>query len=115
MPLVLPASTLQHPRKAPALNWGILGPGWIAAEFGHSLKTLTRSRISAVGSRSFERSEQFAKRYGDSATRVYDSYTQVIEDPAVDVIYVAVPHSGHADLATQAVSAGRQRRQARPG
>lgn len=107
MPLVLPASTLQHPRKAPALNWGILGPGWIAAEFGHSLNTLTRSRISAVGSRSFERSEQFAKRYGDSATRVYDSYTQVIEDPAVDVIYIAVPHSGHADLAMQAISAGK--------
>lgn len=107
MSLTLPKSTLQHPSTAPALNWGILGPGWIASQFAISLNTLTQSRIAAVGSRSQERSAQFAQRHGDSDTCAYDSYDQVFSDPSVDVVYIAVPHSGHAELAIKAINSGK--------
>lgn len=107
MSLALPKSTLQHPSTAPALNWGILGPGWIASQFAISLNTLTQSRIAAVGSRSQERSAQFAQRHGDSDTCAYDSYDQVFSDPSVDVVYIAVPHSGHAELAIKAINSGK--------
>ncbi|TAP28627.1 Gfo/Idh/MocA family oxidoreductase [Arthrobacter sp. S41] len=107
MSLVLPKSTLLNPSTAPALNWGILGPGWIAEQFAISLNTLTKSRIAAVGSRSLERSAKFARTHGDDDTRAYDSYDQVLSDPTVDVLYIAVPHSGHAELALKAIAAGK--------
>ena len=107
MSLALPQPALPHPSLAPAVNWGILGPGWIASQFASSLTTLTRSRIAAVGSRRQERSAQFAQRHGDSKTRAYDSYDQVLNDPSVDVVYIAVPHSGHAELAIKAINAGK--------
>lgn len=107
MPLALPESTLPHPSSAPALNWGILGPGWIASQFAQSLNNLTSSRIGAVGSRTLARSEQFARTYGDGRTRACGSYDAVLSDPAVDAVYIAVPHSGHAELALKAIAAGK--------
>ncbi|TFH55731.1 Gfo/Idh/MocA family protein [Glutamicibacter arilaitensis] len=107
MSLALPQSVLPHPSTAPALNWGILGPGWIASQFATSLKELTKSKLAAIGSRTLARSEDFARTYGDDGTRAYGSYAQVLEDPAVDVLYIAVPHSGHAELALQAIAAGK--------
>ncbi|MFK0083218.1 Gfo/Idh/MocA family protein [Glutamicibacter sp. NPDC090743] len=107
MPLALPESTLPHPSSAPALNWGILGPGWIASQFAASLNDLTASRLAAVGSRTLARSEQFARTYGDTGTRAFGSYAEVLEDPGVDVVYIAVPHSGHAELALEAIAAGK--------
>lgn len=105
MNLVLPASTLPQPAAAPALNWGILGPGWIASQFAASLTAVTSSRVAAVGSRTLSRSEEFAHSYGDEQTRAYGSYEQVLDDPEVDVVYIAVPHSGHAELALKAIAA----------
>lgn len=107
MSLALPKPTAPHPSMAPALNWGILGPGWIAGQFATSLNSLTASRLAAVGSRSQERSAQFAQTHGDSDTRAYDSYDQVLGDPSVDVVYIAVPHSGHAELAIKTINAGK--------
>lgn len=107
MPLALPSSTLPDPLTAPSLRWGILGPGWIASQFAESLNTLTTSRIAAVGSRTAARSEAFAKEHGDEQTRAYGSYEQVLADPTVDVVYIAVPHSGHRDLALLAIAAGK--------
>lgn len=107
MPLSLPSPSFAHPSTAPAVNWGILGPGWIATQFASSLVTLTQSRISAVGSRSQERSARFTREHGDNDTSAYGSYDQVLQDPTVDVVYIAVPHSGHADLALKAISAGK--------
>ena len=105
--LALPHPTQPDPRTAPALGWGILGPGWIASQFGLSLAAMTSSRVAAVGSRSLERSGSFARQYGDAGSRAYGSYAAVLADPAVDVAYVAVPHSGHRDLALQAIAAGK--------
>ncbi|MGO2052448.1 MAG: hypothetical protein ACTH2H_06630, partial [Glutamicibacter sp.] len=71
MSLALPQSVLPHPSTAPALNWGILGPGWIASQFATSLKELTKSKLAAIGSRTLARSEDFARTYGDDGTRAY--------------------------------------------
>lgn len=107
MSLALPESVLPLPSAAPAMNWGILGPGWIASQFATSLASITASRLAAVGSRTLSRSEEFARAHGDRDTRAYGSYDQVLSDPAVDVVYIAVPHSGHAELALKAIAAGK--------
>lgn len=102
LPDILPTS----PTAAPALNWAILGTGYIAKQFALSLK-LTTSRVAAVGSREQTRSAAFAQDYGDAQTGAHPDFTAAINDPAVDAVYVAVPHSAHCELALEAIRAGK--------
>lgn len=74
-------------------NWGILAPGGIAHKFASDLKILKQANLYAVGSRSKERAEAFARKYG--FTKAYGSYEELAADPDVDIIYVATPHISH--------------------
>lgn len=78
-------------------NWGILAPGRIARKFATEIQELDNARIAAVGSRDITRATEFAKDFG--AERYYDNYEDLAADPGVDIIYVASPHSHHAEHA----------------
>ncbi|MCS5721563.1 Gfo/Idh/MocA family oxidoreductase [Herbiconiux sp. CPCC 203407] len=101
----LPPPRTSPLRGGPTLRWGIAAPGGIAADFVHALHTHTDQRVVAVGSRSAERAEQFARRHG--IARNHGSYTQLFEDPGVQIVYVAAPHSEHRTIALAAVAAGK--------
>ena len=60
-PTSLPKSRVAPPMEAPALRWGILGSGWIAEQFIASVRAHTRQDIAAVGSRSQEKADAFAR------------------------------------------------------
>ncbi len=75
------------------LRWGIAGPGGIAARFAGAMTRVDDGEIVAVASRSAERARDFADRF-DVAAR-YDDYRGLAEDPEVDAVYVATPHSRH--------------------
>ncbi len=105
LPLSLPSSRVPDPATAPPLNWGILAPGWIAHMFASALRMSTRQRLVAVGSRSPERGRAFADEF--DIPRVHSSYAALVADPEVDVIYVASPHSEHAEQALLAIEAGK--------
>lgn len=85
-------------------GWGILGPGRIAEKFCADLALVPDSRVAAVGSRSLARAEAFSARHGG---RAHASYAAMIEDPQVDVVYVASPHSLHFDHTAMALKAGK--------
>ncbi|MFJ9952644.1 Gfo/Idh/MocA family protein [Kitasatospora sp. NPDC091207] len=104
-PITLPAPRTPSPREAPALNWGVLAPGGIAAAFVEALRTHTGQRVVAVGSRDAVRARAFADRFG--IPRAYGSYAELVQDGEVDIVYVASPHSGHFEQAMLAVEAGR--------
>ncbi|OMD81579.1 Gfo/Idh/MocA family protein [Paenibacillus odorifer] len=74
------------------LKWAIVGPGSIAAEFAAALNE-TGGTLYAVGSRSLDKAQQFANQYG--ATKAYGSYSEMLQDPAIDVVYISTPHSNH--------------------
>lgn len=76
-------------------KWGILAPGKMAAKFANGLKVLENADLYAVGSRDIARAEKFARDHGFK--KFYGSYKELAEDPAVDVIYIASPHSQHHD------------------
>jgi predicted dehydrogenase len=63
--------------------------------------------IAAVGSRSRESAEAFARQVGDDETRAHASYEALVSDPDVDVVYVASPHSHHLEHARLAFAAGK--------
>ncbi|MBM0124757.1 Gfo/Idh/MocA family protein [Pimelobacter simplex] len=89
------------------LGWGILATGKIARAFAADLALVPGARLAAVGSRSETSAQAFASEYGDSGTRVHGSYASLVADPAVDVVYVATPHSLHLAGARAAFAAGK--------
>jgi predicted dehydrogenase len=59
----------------------------------------------AVGSRAQERADEFAARH--AIPTAHGSYEALVTDPAVDVVYVASPHSEHLEHALLAIAAGK--------
>ena len=100
----LPESRVPESRDAPALRWGIMGPGWIAERFTESVQAHTSQVIAAIGSRSLDRSEAFAGRHGIPAA--FGSYEELAASD-VDIIYVATPHNFHYEAALMALDAGK--------
>ena len=90
-----------------ATRWGILATGKIARDFAENLHATPGAVIAAVGSRSRESAEAFARDLGDEHTRAHASYDDLVADPDVDVVYVASPHSHHLAHARLAFAAGR--------
>ena len=84
---------------------GIIGTGWIAEKAAITLNGLKECEAYAVGSRSLEKAEAFAKKW--NIARAYGSYSELIADPDVDLIYVGIPHSHHYDVTKEALLAGK--------
>ncbi len=84
---------------------GIIGTGWIAEKAAITLRGLTVCEAYAVGSRTLERAEAFAKEWG--IAKACGSYAELINDPDVDLVYVGTPHSHHYDVTKEALLAGK--------
>ena len=100
----LPSPRTPDLRDAPGIRWGVLAPGGIARSWTTALHETTTARVAAVGSRSTARAEAFAAEF--EVPRAYGSYEDLVADPHLDAIYVASPHSEHADHAMLALTAG---------
>jgi len=86
------------------LNWAIMGPGDISVAFLKDLR-LAGMHLEAVGSRSLERAETYAKKH--SISRAYGSYEELVADPDIDIVYIATTNNAHFDNAKLALSAGK--------
>lgn len=104
-PKTLPAPRTPDPMAAPALKWGVLGTGWIAEQFIASARAHTRQIFAAVGSRSLEKAQDFARRW--EIETAHGSYASLVSDPSLDVIYVATPHNLHFEHVMLALEAGK--------
>ncbi|MFT4225688.1 Gfo/Idh/MocA family protein [Micropruina sp.] len=87
------------------IRWGIAGPGRMAAAIVPDFHQADNAELVAVGSRSAERAEVFATEHG--VPRWHSSYEALVEDPAVQAIYIATPHPQHTDIALAAIAAGK--------
>jgi predicted dehydrogenase len=87
------------------IRWGFVGPGRIARAVAGDMGHVPHARLVAVASRSAERASRFARDFG--AERAHGSYRAIIDDPEVDVLYIATPHPQHHAIALAAVEAGK--------
>ncbi|MEO6915962.1 MAG: Gfo/Idh/MocA family oxidoreductase [Chitinophagaceae bacterium] len=78
-------------------RWGILGPGRIAEKFSRALDHTEGNEVYAVASQDLEKAKEFASLH--QAKKAYKGYQQLVEDPQVDIIYIATPHAFHAGQA----------------
>jgi predicted dehydrogenase len=86
------------------LGWGILATGGIAHGFTKDLQAAGLN-VVGVGSRTQARADEFAREHG--IPHAHGSWQSLAEDPDVDVVYVATPHSAHAAAALTALDAGK--------
>ena len=87
------------------LRVGIIGTGWIAEKAAITLAGLTMCEAYAVGSRSQEKADEFARKW--DVKKAYGSYAELMADPEVDLVYVGTPHSHHYDVTREALLAGK--------
>lgn len=87
------------------VRWGILGTGGIARAFALGLRDAPDAMLAAVGSRTQEGADAFARRHGAHAA--YGSYEALAAAPDVDIIYIGTPHPMHAENALLALGAGK--------
>ena len=84
---------------------GIVGTGWIAEKAALTLNGMDRCVAYAVGSRTQAKGAEFAKAW--NIPKSYGSYSELINDPDVDLVYVGTPHSHHYDVTREALLAGK--------
>ena len=82
---------------AATLSWGILGTGRIARTFAEAMATSRTGRLAAVASRARSPADEFAKTFGIAGA--YGSYAELLEDSAVQAVYISPPHPFHASHA----------------
>jgi len=77
------------------IRWGILGTGAIAEKFAHGLSFVPQAELVAVGSRFSESAQAFGRKF--NIPKRFGSYERLASDSDVEVVYVATPHTQHAE------------------
>lgn len=75
------------------MNIAFLGAGRIAHVLAKTMVKMPDVTLYAVAARDLNRAEAFAAEYG--FTKAYGSYTEMLSDPNVELVYIATPHSHH--------------------
>lgn len=78
------------------INWGIIGLGKIAGKFAKDISSVSNARLYGVASRNLDKAENFKDQH--KASKAYGSYEELIDDKDIDAVYIATPHSMHAEL-----------------
>jgi predicted dehydrogenase len=89
-----------------SVRWGLIGPGAIAQQFAKAVAAMDSAALVAVHGRDVARSQAFAARHAPQA-RVHSELHALLADPQVDMVYIATPHSAHADAVQLALLAGK--------
>jgi predicted dehydrogenase len=87
------------------VRWGIIGAGRIAHSFANDIAATSNAELAAVAARSGDRARSFAAKY--QIPDAHEGYAPLYENPQVDAVYVATPHSFHLRNCQQAMQAGK--------
>ncbi len=88
------------------IRWGIIGCGDVTeVKSGPGLQKAASSELVAVMRRDGGKAEDYARRHGVAAW--YDDGQALIDDPNVDVVYVATPPNSHEEYTLKAAAAGK--------
>ncbi len=86
-------------------KWGVIAPGRIAHTFAEGVQSISDAEICAVASSNQERADTFAKKF--NIPRAYDSYETLVNDSAVDGVYISSLHHQHFAHTMLALEAGK--------
>lgn len=87
------------------MKMAILGAGGIAVKMSDTIAGMENVEAYAVASRDLEKARAFADAHG--FTRAYGTYEEMLADEAIDLVYVATPHSHHYKHVKMCLEAGK--------
>ena len=82
------------------IKWGVIGPGYIATAFAHSIKRCNNSELTSVFGRKEEKVSYFADLF---SIKPFSSLQDFISSDDIDAVYVATPHSNHFVYVLEAI------------
>ncbi|MFQ8706406.1 MAG: Gfo/Idh/MocA family protein [Thomasclavelia sp.] len=85
------------------INWGVIGAGNIARRFCKALSNDKRANLEAVSCRTLEKAEAFKQLY--PCNKAYGSFQEVLDDPVIDAVYIALPHFYHYEWIKKSILA----------
>ena len=87
-----------------SLRVACIGMGWWSDVLADAITRSSKLKIVACFSRSEEKRQAFAKKYG---CRTASSYTAILEDTEVEAIVNTTPNDAHLETTRQAAGAGK--------
>src|ERR1700712_2620048 len=88
------------------IRWGVIGGAKIATtRFMPAMAESGYAELSAVASRSLDRSRSIARDFG--IPRFFGSYEELLVDTAIDAVYVPLPNHLHVEWSIRAMEAGK--------
>ena len=86
------------------MNVACLGMGWWSDVLADAIQRSGKMKITACFSRSAEKRQAFASKYGCRAAR---SYEEILEDKSIEAIINTTPNSVHRETTVAAARAGK--------
>lgn len=87
------------------IRWGLLSTARINDALIKPIRESERSELVAVASRSAAHAEAYA--YEKGIPKAIAGYEALLADPDVDVVYISLPNSMHAEWSVKAAEAGK--------
>ena len=84
------------------VKWGVLGTAGIA--WGQTIPGMVEAgncELYAIAGRSREKAEAYQKEFGFE--KIYLSYDELLDDPAVEAVYIPLPNSMHYEWVLKAL------------
>lgn len=87
------------------LHAAVIGCGLISKNHLKALKNVKQASCTAVCDIEREKAEKAAEQYG--IAKIYTDYHEMLADPDIDVVHICTPHFLHAQMAVDALKAGK--------
>jgi D-xylose 1-dehydrogenase (NADP+, D-xylono-1,5-lactone-forming) len=87
------------------LRWGLLSTSRINRLIIPAIRASARSEVAAVASRTLARAQAYAAEW--KIPCAVGSYEAMLDDPEIDVVYIALPNSLHVAWTVRALEAGK--------
>lgn len=88
------------------IRWGMIGCGNVTeVKSGPGFQLAENSELAAVMCRNSDKAKDWADRH--QVKKWYDNPQQLIDDPEIDIIYIATPPSSHLEYTLMTAKAGK--------
>ncbi|OFX90013.1 MAG: hypothetical protein A2W99_08350 [Bacteroidetes bacterium GWF2_33_16] len=77
----------------------------MANKFAHDLLLSERAVLHSVASRDIEKAKSFSLKF--NSINYYDSYDELANNPEIDIVYIATPHSFHFENTMMCLKKGK--------
>jgi D-xylose 1-dehydrogenase (NADP+, D-xylono-1,5-lactone-forming) len=87
------------------LKWGLLSTAQINQALIPPIKNSERNQLLGVASRELDKAKAYAKKW--DIPQSFGSYDAMLADPEIDVVYISLPNSMHAEWTIKAAQSGK--------